>query len=78
MRTSIYEYFFLVKADVDKRLGPPYNTFYPMKSLIKNFAVIILSLFLIATVLSAANMKKEEPERIGVSKLVEEINATPR
>jgi len=75
MRTSIYEYFFLVKADVDKRLGPPYNTFYPMKSLIKNFAVIILSLFLIATVLSAANMKKEEPERIGVSKLVEEINA---
>ena len=46
-----------------------------MKSLIKNFAVIILSLFLIATVLSASQIKKEEPERIGVSKLVEQINA---
>lgn len=47
-----------------------------MKSLIKNFAVIILSLFLIAAVLSAAQVKKkEEPERIGVSKLVQQINA---
>ena len=46
-----------------------------MKSLIKNFAVIILSLFLIAVVLSATQVKKEEPEVIGISTLVSEINA---
>ena len=45
-----------------------------MKSLIRNFGLIILTLFLIAAVMSFSNFEKEEPEEVGISLLVQEIN----
>ncbi len=45
-----------------------------MKSLIRNFGLIILTLFLIAAVMSFSDFKTEEPEEIGISLLVQEIN----
>jgi len=47
-----------------------------MKDLFKSFALVFLTLILIAGVVSMVNWKKEvKPDQIGVGKLVEEINA---
>ena len=47
-----------------------------MKDLFKSFALVFLTLVLIAGVVSMVNWKKEvKPDQIGVGKLVEEINA---
>lgn len=45
-----------------------------MKSLIKNFIIIFLTLFLIAGLLSFGDFDKEKPEQIGINTLVEQIN----
>ncbi len=46
-----------------------------MKNLVKNFIIIFLALLLIAGLLSFSPLTKEGPEQIGVSKMVQEINA---
>jgi len=45
-----------------------------MKNLLKNFLIIFVSLFLIASLLSLANISEQEPEQIGVNTLVSQIN----
>jgi cell division protease FtsH len=45
-----------------------------MKNLIKNFAIIFLTLFLIAALVSYADVDGVEPEHVGISRLIEEIN----
>ncbi len=45
-----------------------------MKNLLKNFAIVVAGLFLIAAVVSMADLQQEEPERIGVGTLVSQIN----
>ena len=45
-----------------------------MKSLLKNFALVVLTLFLIAGVLSFTNATKTKPEVVGINRLVTEIN----
>ncbi len=45
-----------------------------MKSLVKNFIIITIVLFLIAGAVSMTEMKKVEPDTIGISSLVQEIN----
>src|SRR3989339_2145072 len=45
-----------------------------MKSLIKNFIIITAVLFLIAGSVSMSEIKKEEPDVIGIGALVQEIN----
>ena len=45
-----------------------------MKSLIKNFIIITAVLFLIAGAVSMSEIKKEEPDVIGIGALVQEIN----
>ncbi len=44
-----------------------------MKELIKKFGVVVLTLLLIAALLSFSEMKKEKPEEVGINKLVQEI-----
>ncbi len=44
-----------------------------MKNLFKNFAIIFLSLFIIASLLSFADFGGEEPQQVGVNQLVSEI-----
>jgi len=46
-----------------------------MKSLLKNFLLIILALLLVAGILSFSSVGKEQPAQIGVNTLVQEINA---
>lgn len=45
-----------------------------MKNLAKNFIIIFVLLFLVAGALSLADFNKEEPEVIGISRLIKEIN----
>ena len=45
-----------------------------MKSLLKNFALVVLTLFLIAGIFSFSNVAKTKPEVVGISRLVAEIN----
>jgi cell division protease FtsH len=45
-----------------------------MKSLLKNFALIVVALFLVAGVASFATVNKTKPEEVGINRLVTEIN----
>ncbi len=45
-----------------------------MKNLLKNFAIIVVALFVIAATLSFTNLVSEKPEVVGVNRLVTEIN----
>ena len=45
-----------------------------MKNLLKNFVFIVLTLFLVAGVLSFSDFNKPKPEQVGVNRLVQEIN----
>ena len=45
-----------------------------MKNLLKNFAFVILALFLVAGILSFADFNAEKPENVGISRLVQDIN----
>jgi len=45
-----------------------------MKNLVKNFLIVFIVLFLVAGAISILESKKEEPEVIGVGKLIDEIN----
>lgn len=45
-----------------------------MKNLLKNFAIVVLALFLIAGVMSFSNVLTTKPEVVGVNRLVTEIN----
>jgi hypothetical protein len=45
-----------------------------MKNLAKNFIIIFVVLFLVAGAISLLDFGKEEPDIIGVSRLIEEIN----
>ena len=45
-----------------------------MKNLLKNFALIVLTLFLIAGVLSFTRASTVKPEVVGVNRLIQEIN----
>lgn len=46
-----------------------------MKPLIKNIILIFLSLFLIAGVMSMSTQDKNKPDKVSITKLVEEVNA---
>lgn len=45
-----------------------------MKNLIKNFAIIFLTLFVIAALVSYVNVGAPEPEHVGINRLISEIN----
>ena len=57
----------MVDSDVIRKFGC-------MKTLIKNFIIIFTALFLLAGTVSLFTYEQKEPDIIGVSRLVEEIN----